>query len=277
MTLFSPVVSVDWLAQMLGRSDLVVLDASMAPPGQPTYSPDGIIPSAQRFDFDKQVCDQCSDLPHMMPSAEQFTQAAQALGINQDSTIVVYDHIGLFASPRAWWMLRSMGHKNVYVLDGGLPAWRAAGQELIGDYSPAVRAGDFAADYQSGAIVSAGQVLAAINQGAPTIWDARPTGRFTGTMPEPRPGLRSGHMPGAVSLPFSVVQNQGQLLPVDSLKALLGQSRPIICSCGSGVTACVLALAAVAAGFGQVAVYDGSWSEWGKPELNLPVVADPPS
>lgn len=277
MTLNSPVVSVDWLAQMLGQSNLVVLDASMAPPGQPTYSPDGIIPSALRFDFDKQVCDKNSDLPHMMPSAEQFTRAVQALGINRDSTLVIYDHLGLFASPRAWWMFLSMGHKNVYVLDGGLPAWRAAGLKLVDEYSPAARVGNFVAEYMPQAIVSAEQVLAAVDQGAPTIWDARPAGRFAGSQPEPRAGLRSGHMPGAQSVPFTSVQQQGHLLPIAAIKTLLGEVRPVICTCGSGVTACVLALAAVAAGFNQVAVYDGSWSEWGRPELNLPVVADVPN
>ncbi|HMU67111.1 MAG TPA: sulfurtransferase [Cellvibrionaceae bacterium] len=274
MLLSSPLVNVAWLSEQLDAANLVLLDASMAPPGQPTYAPVQVIPGARRFDFDKQVCDQNSALPHMMPAAEQFTEAAQALGINSDSTIVVYDHLGLFASPRAWWMFKSMGFDAVYVLDGGLPAWVLAGLPTLERYSPALTPGNFTARYSADYFVDKTQVFAALDNPAISILDARPSGRFAGTQAEPRPGLRSGHMPGAFSLPFTAVQSGGQLLGAQQLAELLGAPRPLICSCGSGVTACVLALAAVVAGFREVAVYDGSWSEWGDPQWQLPVVTE---
>lgn len=269
----SPIVSIQWLAQKLGQPNLIVLDASMAPPGQPTYVPAAIIPSAQRFDFDKQVCDLTSDLPHMMPTPAAFTEAARALGINRESVIVVFDHLGLFASPRAWWMFKSMGHKEVYVLDGGLPAWINAGNATTTGYSEPLAIGNFVATDTPNLFVSASQVLQAIENSEPALLDARPLGRFNGEVAEPRAGLKSGHMPGAISIPFTSVQTDGFLLNAVELAERFGDSRAIICTCGSGVTACVLALAAVAAGFSQVAVYDGSWSEWGRPELGLPVVS----
>jgi thiosulfate/3-mercaptopyruvate sulfurtransferase len=272
MSPHSPLVSIEWLQQHLNDENLVVLDASMAPPGQPLYVPTVVISSARRFDFDKQVCDTSSDLPHMMPTAEEFTQAAQALGINDDSIIVVYDHIGLFASPRAWWMFKSMGHKEVYVLDGGLPAWHSAGLPTINNYAVALSRGNFESQSRQDYFVDQAAVLAALDNPHIRILDARPAGRFEGNIAEPRPGLLPGHMPGAASVPSSSVQQNGHLLKAADLTCLLGSSGPIICTCGSGVTACVLALAAVVTGFVDVAVYDGSWSEWGKPELNLPVI-----
>ncbi|HEY6528740.1 MAG TPA: sulfurtransferase [Cellvibrionaceae bacterium] len=273
MSIHAPLLSIKWLQQHLNDENVIVLDASMAPPGQPLYAPAAIIPKARRFDFDKQVCDTGSDLPHMMPSADEFTRAAQALGINDDSIIVAYDHIGLFASPRAWWMFKSMGHKAVYVLDGGLPAWINAGLPAINNYAVAPSFGNFQACPRPNYFVGQTQVLNALGSAHTRILDARPTGRFEGSIAEPRPGLRAGHMPGAVSVPATCVQQSGHLLAAEEeLTRLLGAPGSIICTCGSGVTACVLALAAVVAGFSEVAVYDGSWSEWGKPELNLPVV-----
>jgi thiosulfate/3-mercaptopyruvate sulfurtransferase len=274
MNLSSPLVSVAWLRDQLNAPNLVLLDASMAPPGQPAYGPGAVIPGARRFDFDRQVCDPHSPLPHMMPTPMHFTEATQALGINADSVVVVYDHLGLFASPRAWWMFKSMGHTAVYVLDGGLPAWQAAGFGTDTDYGRVPKPGNFTAHYSADYFVAKTQVLAALSNPAIRILDARPSGRFHGTQPEPRPGLRSGHMPGAISLPFTSVQSGGHLLTAAELAQLLGPPGPLICSCGSGVTACVLALAATVAGYRQVAVYDGSWSEWGDPQGQLPVVSE---
>ena len=169
----SPLVSVAWLQTALGSPDLVILDASMAPPGQAKYVPAQIIPGARRFDFDQDFCDQ-SRLPHMMPSASDFTRKARQLGIQQNSVIVVYDHLGLFASPRAWWMFKSMGAAAVFVLDGGLPAWLVAGLSSTTCYGQGFPAGDFSARYQQRYCVDRTQVLAALDNPAVRIFDARP-------------------------------------------------------------------------------------------------------
>jgi thiosulfate/3-mercaptopyruvate sulfurtransferase len=269
----TPLVDIHWLHVHLNHPQLRLLDASMAPPGQPRYQPGVMIPGAQRFDFDGDICDRTSPLPHMLPNPANFTQSVQALGIAPDSWVVVYDHLGLFASPRAWWMFQAMGHRQVLVLDGGLPAWRAAGFALTNTYAPQA-VGSFQAELQPHRRVDRQQVLTAIDQGSARILDARPAGRFLGQDPEPRPGLLRGHMPGAQNLPYSQVLNQGTMLNPESLKALFAPledgQKPWIFSCGSGVTACILALAAQVAGYKDAAVYDGSWSEWGQPELNLP-------
>jgi thiosulfate/3-mercaptopyruvate sulfurtransferase len=278
----SPLITVEQLKAKLGDPDLVILDASVAPvvPGfEAINSGDELqlIPGSRRFDYDKKICKPDSSLPHMMPEAGQFQSQVRELGINQDSFIVVYDDCGIYASPRAWWMFRAMGHEQVAVLDGGLPAWIAAGQETTDSYETEVAAGDFTADEQAGLFCDAAEVLKALDDASSKILDARSAGRFNGLEPEPRPGLRGGHMPGAGNLPCRMVLNGQFLKPPQELKSLFqGLLRPeqrLISSCGSGITACILTLAAARAGHQKLSVYDGSWVEWGMPS-KLPVVSD---
>jgi len=280
-TISSPLVDVTWLVANIDNKNLVILDASVPPvvPGFVSLNAVGdfkAIPGARRFDYDKEICKPDSALPHMMPTAELFQEKARLLGLNKDSVIVVYDDVGLYASPRAWWMLRAMGHEQVAVLNGGLPGWIGAGQLVVNSLNDAPSFGDFEATPQSG-FCDVDAVLAATQDSSVDIIDARSAGRFAGTAPEPRPGSRSGHMPGALNLPFANVLNEGHLRAEPELcslfEALTSRDKKVITSCGSGITACVLTLAANVAGYKNVSVYDGSWAEWGMPS-KLPVVAD---
>ena len=274
----TPLVSVSWLEANIGKDAVVVLDASMAPIGAappPRPAESRYIPGARVFDFDHRICDRASPLPHMMPSAEAFQTELRALGVNRDSQVVVYDKVGIFSSPRAWWMLRSMGHDAVAVLDGGLPAWVAAGLPTESTPGQPSAPGDFVSRPQPGFFCDADRVAEVLDRAGYVVLDARSPGRFEGREPEPRQGLRAGHMPGALNLPFSAVQREGRMLPPDELRQLYagkaGERDRLVFSCGSGVTACVLALGATLAGRSELSVYDGSWSEWGLPS-SRPVV-----
>ncbi len=279
----SPLVSIQWLAEYLDDQNLVILDASMKPVGPissdvPLEAP-ACIPGARRFDFDNDIRDKNTDLPHMMPSAEFFTEEMQKLGINKDSVIVVYDDVGVYSSPRAWWMFRAMGHDRVAVLDGGLPAWKKAGLPCgIEVETTALARGNFISQLQKGMFVNSVLVLKALSDPAFSVVDARSEGRFKGQEPEPRAGLRGGHMPNAVNIPFADLVVDGFVLPPELLKSIfakkVNQSQQLIFSCGSGVTACVDALAAELAGYSKLTIYDGSWSEWGLESSGLPVTKD---
>ncbi|MFI5530342.1 sulfurtransferase [Kitasatospora sp. NPDC051853] len=265
-----PLVDVHWLARHLDHPDLVVLDV---PVGERA---DGVEPvrGAGVFDLEGAFSDHRSALPHTMPSVERFTAAVRELGVGDRSTVVVYDGVGIYSSARAWWMFRAMGFDRVAVLDGGLPAWEAAGLPRGGRAGDVVP-GNFTAVPRPGLIVDREVVRTALADPARAVLDARTAGRFAGTAPEPREGLRGGHMPGAFNLPFGSLQQDGRMLPVAELRErfgeLVGEREDLVFSCGSGVTACVLALGADLAGYDRLAVYDGSWSEWGlRPEL--PVV-----
>jgi thiosulfate/3-mercaptopyruvate sulfurtransferase len=279
----SPLVTVPWLAENLNADNLIVLDASMKPVtpagGNAPQEEPACIQGALRFDFDNHLRDKNTDLPHMMPSAEFFTEEMQKLGIHKNSAIVVYDYVGVYSSPRAWWMFRAMGHDQVAVLDGGLPAWKKAGHPCgtVAEIAANTR-GDFISHPQAGMFVNSAQVLTALSEPAFSVVDARSEGRFKGQEPEPRAGLRGGHMPNAVNIPFADLVVDGFILPPESLKSIfekkVNKNQQLIFSCGSGVTACVDALAAELAGYSKLTIFDGSWSEWGLPNSGLPVTKE---
>jgi thiosulfate/3-mercaptopyruvate sulfurtransferase len=274
-------VSVQFLKDHLSAANLVILDASMKPVGKgsarASQTP-GCIPGALRFDFDNEIKDHTTSLPHMMPTPEFFTEEMQKLGINEDSAIVVYDNVGIYSSPRAWWMFRAMGHTQVAVLNGGLPAWIHAGFETVADFNEKpLQRGNFVSHPQDDAFVDSTRVMNALNDAAGfTVMDARSSNRFHGLEEEPREGLRRGHMPNAVNIPFANVLESGKLKPGSSLRSIFDsyKNKKMIFSCGSGVTACILALAADQAGVHDLSIYDGSWSEWGLASSNLPVVTE---
>ncbi len=266
-----PLVSTDWLAERLESDDIVVLDASWHMPAAARDPAAEFlaahIPGARFFDIDG-VADHTTDLPHMLPSPDAFAAAIGALGVGNDTTVVAYDCNGLIASARLWWTLRVMGHDKVVVVDGGLTKWRAEGRAVeSGDASGPTRS--FTPNFRPELVRDFEAVKASL--GAPTLCllDARPAGRFTGEVQEPRAGLRGGHMPGAKSVPQSVVvTSDGRLKPTEDLAAIFARAgvaadKPIVTTCGSGVTASTLALALARLGRWDVAVYDGSWTEWG--------------
>ncbi|MFD8954335.1 sulfurtransferase [Streptomyces xanthophaeus] len=260
-------VGADWLAARLGAPGLVILDASVGA----HRGADRRIPGARPFDLDGDLSDHDAPAPHTMPSPAAFTEALRTLGVHDTDTVVVYDGAGIYSSARAWWMLRAMGFDRAAVLDGGLPAWTAAGlpAESTGPAYEGPR-GSFTARPRPGLLIGSAAVAAALADPSAAVLDARTRGRFAGTAPEPRPGLRGGHMPGAVNLPFGELQGpDGLMRPAAELRAAFGAAagdrQQLRFSCGSGVTACVLALGAHLAGYRDLAVYDGSWSEWGMP------------
>ncbi|ERM53471.1 thiosulfate sulfurtransferase, partial [Vibrio mimicus CAIM 1883] len=201
----SPLVTAQWLQQHLHDPNLVLLDSSIEFQIPTESEKDWVnkIPNAQRFDYDKVFCDPDSRLPHMMPSEERFNTLARELGINQDSFIVVYDNSGTFASPRAWWMFKAMGHHKVYILNGGLTEWKALGYNVTQNYREPTAKGNFDGKLNPKAFVDASYVLKQIDNPHSQTIDARGLARFFGEVPEPRPGVRSGHIPGSACLPFA--------------------------------------------------------------------------
>ncbi len=263
-------VSTGWLAERLGSPGLHVFDASFYLPTETADAAkifeQGHIHGARFFDLE-QVADQETDLPHMVPSAGRFERALAALGVSDGDLAVFYDQKGLFSAARGWWLMRLFGHQAC-VLDGGLPKWRAENRPLEQGRPYPAQPGRFHATLHAARLRGLGDVTDNLSTGRELVLDARPAGRFHGTAPEPRPGLPGGHIPGARSLPATELLAEDQtMLPPAALRARFARAgadgtRPVVTSCGTGVTAAILALGLAVAGLPEGALYDGSWTEW---------------
>jgi thiosulfate/3-mercaptopyruvate sulfurtransferase len=267
-----PLVTTDWLAANLARADLILFDATKYLPNEPF---DGHaeflkarIPGARYFDIDR-FADPDTSLPHMVPSVGRMEKLLGEAGVSNASTVVFYDQKGLASAARGWWLMGLFGHDNAAVLDGGLPKWRKENRPTESGAPPAPAPQTFRADFRAGRLRGVGDIIANLPVQAELVLDARAAGRFAGTAPEPRSGVRGGHMPGAANVPYTDLLNaDGTFRDPASLRTRFAAAgadgtRPVVTSCGTGVTACILTLGMVLAGLPQGAVYDGSWTEWG--------------
>ncbi len=267
--MLDPLVSSQWLNDNLNSSDLVVLDASV-PNNKAGLAPkfgSKKIKGSQFFDLKGSFSDPNGLFPNSFPSEEQFENGCKSLGINKSSCIVVYDNLGIYTSPRVWWMFKAMGHQKVHVLNGGLPSWINDGFETVEHFESVNYKGDFEAQLQPEFLKSIDFVRSNISEKSHLLIDARSEGRFNGTIDEPRAGLRSGHIPNSINIPFGSLLENGTYKSRAELKKVLKVSeiddRPIVFSCGSGITACIVLLAAELVLKNDTSIYDGSWTEYG--------------
>lgn len=274
-----PLVTTEWLQENLTNKQLLVIDASMANVvgkepivyEQPVY-----IPGSLRIDLEGALCNLDSPQIHAFPTEDQFSSEARRLGLNPDSIVVLYDNQGIYSAPRAWWIFRAMGVENVYVLDGGLPQWLEEGRDTVSDaVAQADRPGELRGEYQPDLVCDSAYVLQHLDTDLVAVIDARSQARFLAQAPEPRPGVRGGHIPNSLNLPFMDVLDGYRFKSPEQLKGIFAglqgtPERRWVFSCGSGVTACIILLAAVIAGYSNVSLYDGSWADWGSDD-RLPV------
>jgi thiosulfate/3-mercaptopyruvate sulfurtransferase len=274
-------VTTEWLADRLDRRNIVAVDGSYYLPTERRNAKSeyltGHIPGAVFFDIEV-VADRSSGLPHMLPTPEIFAEAVGALGIGNDDTVVVYDGVGLFSAARVWWTFRALGAEHVFILDGGMPKWIAERRRVEAG-SVAREPRHFSARLDPSAVASLADVRAALAAGSAQVVDARSAARFRGEEPEPRPDVRRGHIPGALNVPYAGLIASGRLLPPERLAAAFAAGdvdieKPIITSCGSGVTAAILWLALDTLGKKPAGLYDGSWVEWGS-RHDLPIAIGP--
>jgi thiosulfate/3-mercaptopyruvate sulfurtransferase len=265
----SPIVTAEWLHANFTNPNIVILDASPEKnvSGLVPEFIDQIIPGARYFDLEKNFSRTDTDLPHMLQSETDFQTAARRLGIDQSSHIIVYDNLGVYTSARAWWMFRAMGHKNIAVLDGGLSAWVKKGFTTVTSHDTKFSSGNFVAKLQEDLVRDAEFIVNHIDTNECLVIDARSEARFRGAAPEPRPGVRSGRIPHSVNVPFPTVLDKGYFKSKEELKRIFDplakEKKPLVFSCGSGLTACVILLAAELVTSNPKSVYDGSWAEWG--------------
>ncbi|WP_264565049.1 sulfurtransferase [Flavobacterium sp. N3904] len=268
----NPLVSATWLQEHLNDSNLIVLEARLDQnqSNLENQNPDLQIKGARLFDIKNNFSDTGNPLPNTFPSEERFTTESQKLGINQNSTIVVYDTLGIYSSPRAWWMFKAMGHSTIFVLDGGLPEWIKEGLPTEKQQEVTFPKGDFEAKFQPELIKNKKQILENITTKKAVLMDARSADRFYASLEEPRAGLRSGHIPGSINIPFTELQQDGKYKSKEELAEILKlNDQPLFFTCGSGITACIVLLACELISDNPKAVYDGSWTEWGSSDLPI--------
>ncbi|MGO1659313.1 MAG: sulfurtransferase [Marinobacter sp.] len=279
----SPLVTTDWLQDNLDNEHLVLIDASMANVvgKEPiVYDRPMLISGSYRIDLEGTLCDTGAAQAHAFPTEGQFTEEVRRLGISPESLVVLYDNQGVYSAPRAWWILRAMGLKQVFVLDGGLPQWLAEGRDIVSaPVAEAAIQGSVVGKLDRTLVRDSAYVFQHLEDERVTVIDARSQARFIAQAPEPRPGVRGGHIPHSLNLPFTEVLEGYRFKSASQLASTFAQLAPflqpsnghqLVFSCGSGITACIILLAAELAGYTQLSLYDGSWSDWGSSK-SLPV------
>jgi len=273
-----PLVSVDWLFVNLENENLIILDATLpkvtANKDEQKEVQKKQIKGARFFDIKNTFSDINAPFPNTILSPKEFERKTQIIGINDNSCIVVYDDLGIYSSPRVWWMFQLMGFQNIAVLNGGFPEWKSKEYPIEKPVKHQYHQGNFKVNFKTEKIKFTNDVLTSINNDDNIVVDARSNGRFFGTAPEPRKNVKSGHIPNSISLPYSEITEEGRLISEEKLKTIFKRlnitDKEMIFSCGTGITASVLALGATISGYQNHAVYDGSWTEWGS-TTNLPI------